>query len=398
MHEDPQDLPLIASLVDDTMQTMFDIHDSMNSQPGVRPLGEIESPQTVGDVARSMLVFYLQAAHLERASRFADYWLPRQGRTTCAGWFLVRFRRATRQTSSLKPEYHEDVKRVLSEINALPLAERAWTQVYVFCDGRMTDLENLLPEAACVASLRAVGSDQIVQFLQRKPVTQDPDLWFDGADRVRVFSRMTHFVLRHAPELLRVQDAPVLLECEKDPLRSSNGVLQGTFPAWAAAAAELTSQDDPAAAKAIIDAALLRFPLDGIRGGEEQAALIGALFRCAAATEQQSIVDWFYQAQAKATRDIQDGSNHGSVAFLRQAREAKRSVTRAMLAAIVADRRFNQTDYWTLEALLKMANADLTEPLVSTREMSDAWPPRQRLDQEATQARWRGILARHYAN
>jgi hypothetical protein len=93
VHEDPQDLPLIASLADDKTPTILDIHDSPNSQAGVRPLREIEKPQTVGDVAESMLVFYLQAARLERGSRFADYWLPRQGRKTCASWFLVRFRR-----------------------------------------------------------------------------------------------------------------------------------------------------------------------------------------------------------------------------------------------------------------------------------------------------------------
>ncbi|MGO8746910.1 MAG: hypothetical protein ACLQNE_13065 [Thermoguttaceae bacterium] len=398
VHEDPQDLPLIASLVDDKMPTILNIHDSSSSQGGVRPLREIEKPQTVGDVAQSMLLFYLQAARLERGSRFADYWLPRQGRKTCASWFIVRFRRATRQTTPLRPEYHEDVKRVLSEINVLPPGERAWTQLYVFCDGPLTDLESLFPEAACVASLQAVGPDQILQFLQRKRVTQDPDLWFDEDDRVRVFSFMTHFVLRHAPELLRAQDAPVLLECEKDPLRSSNGVSQGTFPAWAAAAAELTGQNDPAAAKAIIDAALLRFPLKGIRGGEEQAVLIRALFRFAGVTEKQRIIDWFYQAQAKATREKQDWSNHGSVAFLRQVREAKRSDARPLFAAIVADPRFDQTDYWTLEALLKLANADSTEPLVGIREISDAWPPRLRPDQEATQAKWRDILRRHYAN
>ena len=189
VHEDPQDLPLIASLVDDKTPTIPDVHDSPSSQGGVRSLGEIENPQTVGDVAQSMLVFYLQAAHLERGSPFANYWLPRQGRKTCASWFLARFRRATRQTTPLQPEYYEDVKRVLSEINALPTVERAWTQVYLLCDGR-----------------------------------------------------------------------------------------------------------------------------------------------------------------------------------------------------------------WTLEALLKMANADLTEPLVSIREISDAWPPRRRPDQDATQARWRDILRRHYAN
>ena len=60
--EDGRDLPLIASLVDDEAPTFPDLHESMNSMGGPRPMSELESPQTVNDVAQAMLKFWFCAS------------------------------------------------------------------------------------------------------------------------------------------------------------------------------------------------------------------------------------------------------------------------------------------------------------------------------------------------
>ena len=324
----------------------------------------------------------MTAAHQDLGTSFADYWKPRAGRKTCASWYLARLLRATRQISPLQPEYQEDINRVLTEINALPPAERAWTQLYVR-RGDLTDKwGNYFVDANCVASLQAVGPDRIVEFLQRKRVTDDPDLWFDDGKRLHIYVGMAGFVLRHAKVLLRPQDAPILLDCGKDPVLSSfTGASR-----WAAAAAELTSQNDPAAAKSIIDAARQRFPPQGNIGEEQQVILIGALWRIAGMSEKQGIVDWFYN------------SYDGPVDFLRQVHEAQRPDTRALLATIVADPRFDRTNFRTLEALLRIVNKGLPEPLVGQQEISDAWPKRGKPENEVVHVRWREILRRHFAD
>lgn len=61
IREDPQDLPFIARLVNDKSQTLPHLGRSLNSMGGRMPLSAFESPQTVGDVAQSMIRFYLSA-------------------------------------------------------------------------------------------------------------------------------------------------------------------------------------------------------------------------------------------------------------------------------------------------------------------------------------------------
>lgn len=101
-----------------------------------------------------------------------------------------------------------------------PPLERASTLLYVLhsdWNGLHDRGGNYPADANLLAALQAIGPDAIVQFLQHKRITEDPDLWFDDKQRTMRFSLMARFVLQHATELLRPQDAPRLLECGKDP-------------------------------------------------------------------------------------------------------------------------------------------------------------------------------------
>lgn len=248
LREDPQALPLMASLVADTSPTFPHAHQSRNAAGFTGDLKEILDPQTVGQVAQAMVVVYRRAAPLRHDCKFDEYWRARSGRQSCASWFLVKMNRATRNTSPPQPQYQRDVERVIYEIKALPLAERAWTQVFLRCQSS-TELDATLTDIICIAALKAIGPDEIVRFLERRRVTDDPDLWFDNLEHEssRVHSLMAHFILRHADELLRVQDAPALLAREEFERKTPQTSI-GVSPYWAAAAAELTSEGDPAAA------------------------------------------------------------------------------------------------------------------------------------------------------
>ena len=395
VREDPHDLPLIASLVADQSPTFPHAHHSLNAAGFTGDLTEILAPQTIGQVAQAMVFFYRQAAPLRDDCKFDEYWRARSGRQTCASWFLVRINRATRNISPPQPKYQRDVQRVVAEIKDLPLAERAWTQVFLRCKSS-TELNETLTDATCIADLKTLGPDEMIRFLERRRVTDDPDLWFDDLEResTRVHSFMAHFILRRAGQLLRVQDVPALLAREEFE-RKTPQTLNGISPYWAAAAAELTGDGDPAAATQIIDAALGRFPISNILGGRHQAVLIGSLWRINGMKEQQRIVDWFYRAQARVTEAKSDESNHGPVDFLRSVHKANRADTKELMVALVADARLNQTDWAAMKELLEIASDGLPEPLVSHREIFSVWPPRDEHEKKAL-AEWREKLIRRY--
>jgi hypothetical protein len=397
VREDPHELALIASRVSDREVTFIHVHASQNAGGFSGDLTEIEKPQTVGQVAEAMLGRYLNATQITEDSTFADYWKPRKDLQTCASWILVKVARATRNSTAEKPEHKRDLERVISELKKLPPSDRAWTQIYLRVTS-FADLDKILTDEVCVATLKEIGPDEIIRFLKRERVTSDPDLWFDDLERSnsRVYSWMAHFILRRATTLLRIEDAPALLSCETFQRNTNSKTHLGTSPYWAAYAAELVSQNDHASANKTIDDALDRFPLSAILGGRYQSVLMGSLWRINGAKKKQNIVDWIYQAQAKVTRDKSDASNHGPLDFLRLVKTSTRTDTKQLMAAIVVDPRFEQADYWTMKGLLEIANDGLPKPLVTRREMSSIWPPGQHENEKTVLAEWRAKLITRY--
>ncbi|MBS0205357.1 MAG: hypothetical protein JSS49_20835 [Planctomycetes bacterium] len=396
--EEPHDLPLINALVDDKSPTFIHIHQSLNSAPVVTDLTEFESPQTVGEVARAILAPYLATATSDQsgtvAEQFDRYWSARRDRQTCAGWFLVKTQRATRNVSPLQPEFQADLARVLKQLDPLSVEDRAWTQVYLRCLS-FTALDSLLTDTRCLADLKQVGSRAIVQFLQRQRVCADPDLQFEqlNLQNGRTYSWMAHFILEHADELLTADDAPRLLDCERDQQSNRAATLIGPSPAWAAAAARLVGKTDRAAASQIINAAVERFPLDAIQGGPQQAVLLTSYWQIHGIQEQQRVVDWFYQLQARAIQASHDESNNGAVDFLDFLRSNKREDKKDLMTALIADPRLDQTDWPTLKRLIQIASEGLPHPLVSDQDLY-----RARRDPQSAKilTDWRTLLRHHY--
>ena len=396
--EDPQQLPVIASLVSDPAIAFKHLPFSLNSSGMRGNDGKTAGdPQSVGEVARLMVAAYVGLAFKHHPTAFAEYWHARKERQICAGWFLIRLQRATRNQTPLQPQYQRDIQRVIDDLNALSIDERAWTQVYLRCRS-FGNIEKYLTEEACIASLKEVGHDQIVKLLKREQFSADPDLRFDcmGSAGDTIHSWMSHFILRRARMLLRIEDVPVLLACEEVQRKTP---LLGATPYWAAAAAELMNDTDPAAARQIIDEALGRFPLTGILGGREQAVLIGMLWRLHGITNQQTIVDWFYESQALVTQRKSDQSNHGPQDFLGIVEVARRPDTNELLDALVNDSRLNQADWATLKALIDLASDGLPMPLVDRNEIYNS-NLRQQGNEDLKQkifADWRKKLISHYS-
>jgi hypothetical protein len=393
IREDPQDLPFIARLMSDATPTIPRLGMSLDSRGGRLPLSMFESSQTVGGIAQEMIRFYLHATDRPSfqvqsisfprrpeivPSLFDSYWSERSGRARCASWFVVRMRRATRQTTPLQPQYEEDVRRVLAEIDALPAVERAWTLLWVRTDQRQID--KIVSDAALVTALQVVGPDGFMTFLRREPPIDDPDLL---AGSVYSGSR-TGFILDHAPQLLRASDADSVVAAAEAYRTLDNNTR------FVAAAARLRALENLERTAASIKAEIGRIPIGRTLGLRDQATLAFTLWQTRGADERTFLVDWFYTVLPFRT------SPDWLEYFLRDVEKEARPDTPLLLRAIVDDLRFEQADWSPLERLLVMVNQTVASPLVDPAVIYNYRPSSQRPDQQTTLATWRRLLRQHF--
>jgi hypothetical protein len=391
--EDGRDLSLIATLINDSAPTFPDLHNSMSSIAGARPMSELEGPQSVGYVAQAMLAFWgvthngrpvgwgpgnLEGIYIT-TDDFAEYWKKYAVREYSASWFAVRMKRATRQTIPIQPEYQPDIQRVLAEMKALPLPDRAWTQLYVLAPAGWFEFEPsdlVVGDDELIAMTKKLSPASLLHFLQRGRISDDPSLLMDKQNPE--FVRMSNFILRHADQLLQEEDADALLACEnteRDP--------SGVNPSWSIGAALV----QPARASEILHGALAR----ETRSYETAAGqLAGALWRIRGPAETDFLVNWFYTVLPTAREPM-----HQPVVLLWEVEAAARPDTKQLITALVKDSRFDDTDWATLKELLKIANASRSTSLVNERDIYDARTT-DSVHQRAVFATWRNLLRREY--
>ena len=392
--EDPKYLPMISSLTDDATATFKRLHSPVTSAP-LFELAHIEAPQTVGDVATAILGIYFKAAGNENFS-FEEYWKPRAKRKLCASWILVKAQRATRDVSPLQPEYEKDVKQFVAELQKLPLKYRAWIQVYLKSKS-FTNFDKYLSDEHCIGTLKKVGHDNIIRFLQREPVTDDPDLDFKtiNSHKANVYSWMSHFILRRADQFLNAKDIPKLMECEKKQRQKS---IYGVSVDWAAVSAELLAPTDLKGASAIIDQALTRFTTENQPvGSAKHARLMMSRWKINGSKKQNQIVDWCYSAQELASTGKQTGYSNGCYQFLALLREQDRKAYLPFITALIADPRFEKLEWESMKVLLRIVNDGLKKPLVTEKEIYEAWPPSAGSSKSRTAIKkWQKTLRKHF--
>ena len=357
--EDGRDLPLIASLINDSAPTFPDLHGSRWSMSDSGPVSPAENPQTVGDVTRNMLFYWgvTNNATPYEASKittndFANYWKRYVGRKFSASWFRVKMERATRQVSPIQPEYRPDVERVFAEMQALPMPDRVWTQLYVLTPGWWSEIDPkalLVTDGELISIIKQLGPVALLHFLQRLKVSSDPDLQMDRDNPC--FQGMSEFILKHADVLLRADDADALLACAYVE-RSSRGI----NPAWAVG----VSLVQPNRAGDILHTAL------ALQTNSSQAAasmLAGALWRIRGPLETDFLVQWFYTDNPAGWKNV-DGIDPQQ-AFLWEVASAVRPDTKQLMAALIKDSRFDRSNESILREMLRIANAERATPLAT---------------------------------
>ncbi|PQO41947.1 HEAT repeat domain-containing protein [Blastopirellula marina] len=366
--EDPHDLPALVALCDDNAETFPRLQESAYAL-NLFQKSEKAPPttkQTVGEVAKKMVAFYMGRSGFyygvshPKEPGFDAYWQARQHRTSCVGWFAVQLDRASQASFPVRDERLPLIKAVRQRIDALPADQRAWTLLYL---GGSQQNEVLVNEVELLEACQSLGADKLLQMLQHKIPTDDPDLQPRKRDN-SYYKRMQMFVLRHAQQLLRKKDSAALLACERwqrDYLRHgiSNPLLT---PWWAIAAAQL----NPGQAAEILHAAYDRF--QGEYDAGNQAQLCIALWQLGGQKELDFIRDWFYEVEPERGMSI-----HSRIRLIQAMQDDPHG--REMIAKIIQDQRLDDLDWQSLRQLIQTVNAWTASPVVTEEDLQAARHP-----------------------
>ena len=377
LRQDGRDLPLIAYLLHDAAATLPDLHPTMYSAPIDNPLPHMESPQTVGELARRMLQRYHMIpsdteikVEKNTGPDFASRWKSYEGRTFAASWMQEKMERASRRYLSVVPKYRVDIDAVIADIDALPAPDRDWTRLYVLCpQHNIGHRDAFMQDAELIATARRLGPAALMMYLQHKPVSSDPDL--PGH-----FWSMSHFILLNADKLLRMSDSEALLACE-----ATESSEDGVSPLWRIAVALL----QPSRAAEVLKPAL---EAENRYSYDAEGQLAGYLWRTSGLKEKQYLTEWFLQTLSKprALDNYPDS-------FLRKVREVGLSGTNELIAGLVQDSRFDRSGWEVLREVLEIANDGRPEPIVNSETMYRA--SRNSVD-SAILKEWRHLLREAY--
>jgi hypothetical protein len=166
------------------------------------------------------------------------------------------------------------------------------------------------------------------------------------------------------------------------------------------------AKQNPNAAIAKLRVALAQFPLNRRLGAWNQSVLMGALWQIRGLSEKDELVDFFYRTVPLAPRsqNTRNGDlDNGPLCLLYAISSANRPETPELLAAIIADPQFDQTDAPTVVQMMEMSyegfpvpkevplfdkNANLpSQPVELVRALGPQW---------RLVPLWCNILRRHY--
>lgn len=355
--DDPSVLPALAALCKDQAPT-FDGHGKLRESLLI-PSGTGPPPllQDVASIAGRMVRFYMEPAGfphgVEPASNpgFKEYWEARKERSHCASWFTVKLSRASHGSTRIYLDTIARIQAIRRQIDQIPGDDRDW--ILLWLNGDMGS-EHLVTESELLDACRRLGTGKLLLMLQNRLPSDDPDLQ-PRANRCWELTRMIHFVLTHATQLFSADDSEEILHCEKmhryDPT-----------PLWAIAAASLKPDD----ASEILHEAMRR--LRSKYQARDRAKLCAAMWRLVGEPEGDYILDCFYGAKpdwesfSDGRRDFLDSVNSQPKA-------------KELIFRLIEDSRFNEIDWGSLVALVRMINQWMEEPVVTEDDIRKASHP-----------------------
>ncbi len=248
--------------------------------PVNKPESWPSAPETVGDVAREVVLPYLKVSGY---TNFSDYWAHYGERDSSVAWFVLELGRAWDVFDLARPE----IEAVRGQIAQLPAPDKQWT---ILCLGTMSSPNNVsypYSEDDLLHAASELSHDALMGLLQGRIQSADPAL---AAPRTQAhyepywgwLQAMQTFVLLHARDLLQPSDADLLLHLASPENEAKNS--GGSGYRWMIAAASLR----PKSSTAILDEAEKRWP-------ESPDVPLGR-WRIQGQASLPSVLRWFYQS------------------------------------------------------------------------------------------------------
>jgi hypothetical protein len=379
MNDDARALPALVALAHDPAPTF------PNPQPEAATLamsgiGPPPKDQTVGDIATAIGNFYLNAAGygggIDRDPGFPAYWQAHKDCDHCASWFLVEMMRAIQGTAPIRADRVDKIRQVRARIDRLPEPDRDWTLLFLGHswqeDPNDPDprADTFISEEEMIKIGQRLGPHKLVLALQQRIPCDDPDMQADGMGSpgsIPSFSMMRLFLLHHATQLLRPQDADALLAQRQAERARENGL---TSAWWTIAAARL----QPARADSLLRDDLVYFagPKQQWNDGYDQADLGLTLWQMEGETEAAFLTDWFYGDLSKKNGRICPDACSRFIDGV-----AGTPSGRKLLAKIAGDPRYQTLSAYSTMSLAKAVNRWTPQPIVSDAEIGELYgqPP-----------------------
>jgi WD40 repeat protein len=343
--EDGHLLPFIYPLTRDQAPT-FDAY--APRLPGERPLafpGGMPAPKkehTVGQVAGKMLHAYLEAGNGVRQFRefnrqqYESYWETRKDRQWCGSWFAVQLARATQRTTPVSPKRQSWVQAVYQRLSSLPPLDRAWCCLWLDGEG-LTNAEPALLEAG-----KTLGPDRLLALLQGRIDCADPDI---QSTRQPL---MGSFVLRHAADLLRPEQADAVMQCA------------GNEGLKIVAVARLL----PRRARQLLHNALAQQDPQAFGTSPERALQAATLWDLEGSHDLDFLLKWFYEEPQNP-----NAFPHTVASFLGHVTAHPRSDNAQLAEAIIRHERFDILDEQSLRELTALVKQSTAKANITSDEL-----------------------------
>jgi RNA polymerase sigma factor (sigma-70 family) len=357
--QDARQLPHLVAMMNDQAKTAPELEirraiaiAKTGAHEGLHP--EDSQDQTVGQVARAFVDRWLEPAGY-RAKEFDTYWAIHKGRPYCASWFLARTQRAGQGTTGFdKILAQARLRAVRKDVDALPAPDSDWMLLCLAASLASNDQElsgYFARPPELLAAGKRLGPDRLMDLIQYKAISDDPDL---APGRSHARSVLVRWVLQHAAALLRPTDAPALAQLAGEKSRRD--------PWYALAAAEL----QPEHASARLHEAIGHS--DAVLQEHDRAELAAGLWRIVGESEAGYLADWFFgEKVAKNPHGTQTGM------FLDKIKGVRAPADRKLVARLITDERLDKLDYQSLECLIRLVNGWSKDPVVNDNERRAVW-------------------------
>ena len=368
-------LPQVVSMIEDEgeappFRQIQNVAIVQHPDGSIGPSGPpyVKEPQTVGDVARTVLRAHYQTAagryqvpdprfrKPERhAADFVDYWQARRDRADCLGWLTMAINRATGGSSPPGNDYRQRVKAVRQRIDGIESPYRDWLLLALSTPwlggDALMGMDGLATHEDRIAAARAIGEPALRAFLSgQSPDVSDPDCQL-GEHSIYPYERVATFVLQHAPELLPNATTEWLLDLEARHLRGEPvGLAPRHFATslWTVAAADL----HPEGAVEILRGGFQHHAANKYSYQQDRRAYLAmALWRHAGERELPFLLDWFFQETPS--------KNSFGFGRHRVVKACQEGAYRPLLRALLQDARLSTLDPWSFAHLAQATNQAL---------------------------------------